>query len=59
MNSRERVLGMLGGGPVDHLPCMPIIMQFAGDHIGASYRDYATNFRVLAEGQARVRKSSG
>ena len=30
MNSRERVLGMLEGRAVDHLPCMPIIMQFAG-----------------------------
>jgi len=59
MNSRERVLGMLGGRPVDHLPCMPIVMQFAGDRIGASYRDYATNFRVLAEGQTRVAEEFG
>jgi len=59
MNSRERVLGMLGGRAVDHLPSMPIIMQFAGDYIGASYRDYATNFRVLTEGQMRVAEEFG
>jgi MtaA/CmuA family methyltransferase len=38
---------------------MPIIMQFAGDYIGASYRDYATNFRVLTEGQSRVAEDFG
>jgi hypothetical protein len=38
---------------------MPIIMQFAGDHIGASYRDYATDFRVLTEGQTRVAEEFG
>jgi len=59
MNSRERVLGVLEGRPVDHLPCMPILMQFAADHINASYRDYATNFRVLTEGQSRVAEEFG
>jgi len=59
MNSRERVLAMLEGRPVDHLPCMPIIMQFAGNYIGAKCRDYATDFRVLTEGQPRVAEESG
>ena len=35
MNGRERVLALLEGRPVDHLPCMPITMQFAADRIGA------------------------
>ena len=59
MNSRERVLSMLEGGPVDHLPCMPILMQFAGDLIGSSYINYATNFRFLTEGQMRAAEEFG
>jgi len=54
MNSRERVLAMLEGRLVDSLPAMPITMMFAADQIGAKYFDYATNFRVQAEGQVRV-----
>ena len=53
MNSRERVLAMLDGRPVDHLPFMPILMQFASDRAGMKYRDYATNYLCLVEGQIR------
>ncbi|MBI5768667.1 MAG: uroporphyrinogen decarboxylase family protein [Verrucomicrobia bacterium] len=54
MNSRERVLAHLAGQPVDRLPAMPITMMFAARRIGARYRDYCTDHRVLAEGQIRV-----
>lgn len=54
MTGRERVLAHLDGRPVDRLPVMPITMQFACDLIGARYRQYETDFRVLAEGQVRV-----
>jgi MtaA/CmuA family methyltransferase len=54
MNGRERILALLAGRPVDCLPCMPITMQFAAAWIGARYRDYATDYRVLVEGQLRV-----
>jgi len=54
LNSRERVFAMLKGGQVDHLPLMPITMQFAGDLIGRKYYDYAMDYRVLVEGQLRV-----
>ena len=54
MNGRERILSHLEGSPVDHLPLMPITMQFAADQIGANYHKYATDFRVLAEGQLKV-----
>jgi MtaA/CmuA family methyltransferase len=33
---------------------MPITMQFACAQIGARYRDYCTDFRVLVEGQLRT-----
>jgi MtaA/CmuA family methyltransferase len=54
MNGRERVLALLEGRPVDHLPVMPITMMFATDRIGAKYLAYATDFRVLAEAQIRT-----
>src|SRR5208282_5262980 len=56
MNGRERVFAMLEGRPVDSLPAMPITMMFAADQIGARYFDYATDYRVQAEGQICVAK---
>jgi len=54
MNGRERILAHLEGRAVDRLPVMPITMQFACDLIGAQYRQYETDFRVLADAQIRV-----
>jgi len=59
MNSRERILAHLDGKPVDHLPLMPITMQFAADMAGAKYRDYVTDYRVLVEGQLRTVEEFG
>lgn len=59
MNGRERILALLDGREVDHLPCMPITMQFACDRIGVKYRDYATDYRLLVEGQVRVAEEFG
>jgi MtaA/CmuA family methyltransferase len=54
VNARERILAMIEGRPVDHLPNMPITMMFAADQIGAKYRQYATDCRVLVEAQIRT-----
>jgi len=54
MTGRERVLAMIAGERVDCLPLMPITMMFATDRIGRSYRDYASDFRVLADAQTHV-----
>ena len=54
MNGRERILAMLEGRPVDHLPLMPITMMFAADHAGIRYQPYATNHRALVEAQIRT-----
>jgi len=59
MTSKERVFAHLGGQPVDRLPLMPITMMFAADQIGVSYREYCTNFRVLAEGQINTAEKFG
>ncbi len=47
------------GDPVDRLPLMPITMMFACAHIGALYRDYCTDYRVLVEGQIRTSEAYG
>jgi MtaA/CmuA family methyltransferase len=59
MTSRERVLDHLAGRPVDRLPLMPITMMFACGQIGARYRDYCTDYRVLVEGQIRTAEAFG
>jgi MtaA/CmuA family methyltransferase len=47
-------LNHLAGKPVDRLPFMPITMQLACDQIGARYRDYCSDYRVLVAGQLRA-----
>ncbi len=59
MTSRERVFAHLAGRPVDRLPLMPITMMFACGQIGARYRDYCTDYRVLVEGQIRTAEAFG
>jgi MtaA/CmuA family methyltransferase len=54
MNGRERLLAMLRGQPVDCLPQMPITMMFAADQLGVPYGRYATDYRLLVEGQILV-----
>ena len=51
MNSRERVLNLIAGKPVDRTPAMPITMMWAADLIGAKYHDYATRAEILAAAQ--------
>lgn len=59
MNSRERVFAHFNGQPVDYLPLMPITMQFACQQIGARYRDYCTDCRVLVRGQIHTAQTFG
>ena len=59
MTSRDRVFAHLEGRPVDQLPLMPITMMFACDQIGALYREYCTDFRVLVDGQLRTAERFG
>jgi MtaA/CmuA family methyltransferase len=54
MNGRERILARLSHQPVDRLPLMPITMMFAAEQSGVRYREYATDFRVLAGAQLNV-----
>jgi MtaA/CmuA family methyltransferase len=59
MNSRDLVLRHIANKPTDRLALMPITMMFACDLLGARYRDYCTDYRVLAEGQIRASDTYG
>jgi MtaA/CmuA family methyltransferase len=47
MNSLQRYMGVIHGKPVDFLPRLPILMQFAAEHIGSNYGAFASDHRVL------------
>lgn len=59
MNGFERVLAMIEGRAVDHLPLLPITMMFAADQIGVPYGRYATDCRTLVEGQLKTAELFG
>jgi MtaA/CmuA family methyltransferase len=44
---------------VDRLPLLAITMQFACHQIGARYRDYCTDYRVLVRGQIHTAQTFG
>jgi MtaA/CmuA family methyltransferase len=54
MTGRERLLALIDGQEADCLPFVPITMLFAAARAGVSFRDYATDYRVMAEAQLRV-----
>ncbi len=59
MNSLERYLATIDGHPVDHLARIPILMQFAAEHIGSNYGAFASDFRVLTESNIVCAKEFG
>ncbi len=58
-DSRTLVLAHLDGRPVDRLPAMPITMMFAARLAGIRYRQYCTDYRLLAAAQALVAERFG
>lgn len=56
MNSYERLFARMEGKPVDRVPNTCIIMGFGAKYIGASYREFVTDYRVLTEAAIRCRE---
>lgn len=54
MNSKERCMACITGRPVDRTPVFPLLMFFAQQRAGISYREYATNGRALADAQLNL-----
>jgi MtaA/CmuA family methyltransferase len=59
MNSLQRYLATVRGQPADILPRVPILMQFAAEHIGSNYAAFASDWRVLVEANLRCRDEFG
>ncbi len=59
MNGFERYMNMMKGSPVDMLPRIPILMQFAAEFIGSNYGKFAADYRVLVEANARCATEFG
>jgi MtaA/CmuA family methyltransferase len=59
MNSRERYLAVLNGQTPDCLPRVPILMQWAAEHIGSNYGAFAADWRVLTEANLRIAAEFG
>ena len=53
MNSKERVEKRLKKEPVDRIPNLNILMQFAARYINIPYGKYATDYRYLVEGNLK------
>lgn len=47
MNSLQRYLAALEGDPVDFLPRIPVLMQYAAEFIGSNYAEFASDHRAL------------
>jgi len=59
MNALERYLATLKGQPTDFLPRVPILMQYAAEHIGSNYAAFASDWRVLVEANLCCREEFG
>ena len=59
MTPRERFLAALAGRPVDRVPVFPLLMFFAADRAGLSYRTFATNGGALADAQLGMQARFG
>lgn len=59
MTSRERYLTTLEGKPVDFLPRIPILMQYAAEFIGSNYAAFASDFRILTQANLACAREFG
>jgi MtaA/CmuA family methyltransferase len=59
MTSKQRYLDMLAGKPVDFVPRVPILMQFAAEYIGSNYGAFASDHRVMVESNFRCAADFG
>lgn len=59
MNGYERYAGVLEGRPVDCLPRIPILMQYAAEYIGSDYAAFASDYRVLIKANEECAKDFG
>lgn len=59
MTHYERIHNMMAGKPCDHVPCTPILMQYAAHYIDRSYGDFTRDHAVLSEANIRCQQDFG
>lgn len=59
LNSYERLMNRIQGKPVDRVPNMNIVMQFAARETGHCYGQVVRNARLLADGMLRCHEKYG
>ena len=59
MTPKDRYKAVLKGEAPDHLPRIPILMQFAAEHIGSNYGAFASDHKVLVEANIRCASDFG
>lgn len=59
MNSLDRCLAAIRGAPTDRAPVFPLLMFFAQQRAGITYREFATNGHAMAEAQLAMRDRFG
>jgi MtaA/CmuA family methyltransferase len=59
MNGYERYMRVLHGKPADHLPRVPILMQYAAEYIGRDYGAFASDYRVLVDANLACARDFG
>lgn len=59
MNAYERYIATITGKPVDFVPRVPIVMQFAAEYSGSYYGAFASDYRVLVEANRRCAEDFG
>ena len=52
MTPKERIGAFLSGKPIDHVPCVPLILNHCARVIGVTVKEYATDGAVM--GRAHV-----
>ncbi|MEI7885693.1 MAG: uroporphyrinogen decarboxylase family protein [Clostridia bacterium] len=59
MNSYERLMNRLAGKPVDRLPNLCLVMQFAAHQLNIPYGKFVTDYRLLADGMWHIYETYG
>jgi MtaA/CmuA family methyltransferase len=59
MNSYERYVGVLKGQTVDFVPRVPILMQYAAEHIGSNYGEFAADYKTLVRANIECAQAFG
>lgn len=54
MTASERLTARMQGNPVDRIPNMSLVMQYAADHINAPLSEFYQDYNVLAESKLRM-----